>query len=93
MDSKNKNVLTVKEKNGKEVEYEILFEFYNEKNKKNYVGYTDNKKDEFDNLYVYASIYDPTLKNKTLQPIETEEEWDAIETIFSKLPDLNKEGE
>ena len=76
---------------GKEVEYEVLFEFYDEKSKKNYVGYTDNQKDEFDNILVYASIFDPTGKDKTLYPIETEEEWDIIETIFSKLPDINKE--
>ena len=51
----------------------------------------DNQKDDFDNILVYASIFDPTGKDKTLYPIETEEEWDVIETIFSKLPDVNKE--
>ena len=45
MDKNNKNVIIAKDENGKEVEYEVLFEFYDEKNKKNYVGYTDNQKD------------------------------------------------
>ena len=49
------------------------------------------QKDDFDNILVYASIFDPTGKDKTLYPIETEEEWDVIETIFSKLPDVTKE--
>ena len=91
MNKNNKNVIIAKDENGKEVEYEGLFEFYDEKNKKNYVGYTDNQKDDFDNISVYASIFDPTGKDKTLYPIETEEEWDVIETIFSKLPDVTKE--
>ena len=88
----NKNVIIAKDENGKEVEYEVLFEFYNEENNKNYVGYTDNKTDEFDNILVYASTFDPTGNDKTLYPIETDEEWDVIETIFSKLPDI-KNGE
>ena len=50
MDKNNKNVIIAKDENGKEVEYEVLFEFYDEKNKKNYVGYTDNQKDDFDNI-------------------------------------------
>jgi len=93
MDKNNKNMITALNEEGKEVEYEVLFEFYDEKNGKNYVGYTDNKTDEFDNILVYASIFDPTGKDKTLYPIETDEEWDIIETIFSKLPDMSKEGE
>ena len=89
---KNKNMIIAKDENGKDTEYEVLFEFYDEANNKNYVGYTDNKTDEFDNILVYASIFDPTGKDKTLYPIETDEEWDVIETIFSKLPDI-KNGE
>lgn len=90
-DNENKNVIIAKDEKGMEVEYEVLFEFYDEETKKNYVGYTDNTTDEFDNILVYASIFDPTGKDKTLYPIETDEEWDVIETIFSKLP-INKEG-
>ena len=93
MNQKNKNILTVLNNKKEEEVFEILFEFYDAKSGKNYVGYTDNKKDEFDNLLVYASTFDPTGEDKTLYPIETEEEWDIIETIFSKLPDINNEGE
>ena len=67
----NKNVIIAKDENGKSVEYEILFEFYDETSKKNYVGYTDNKTDEFDNILVYASIFDPTGKDKTLYPLSS----------------------
>ena len=84
----NKNVIIAKDDKGLEVEYEILFEFYDENSGKNYVGYTDNKTDEFGNILVYASTFDKTLKDKYLYPIETDEEWDIIETIFSKLPDM-----
>ena len=91
MEANNKNIFTAKNENGKEEEYEILFEFYDEKAQKNYIGYTNNKKDAFDNTLVYASIYDPTGKDKTLYPIKTEEEWEIIEMIFSKLPQVNEE--
>lgn len=88
---KNKNVITITNEDNKEIEYEVLFEYYDEERNKNYVGYTNNEMDEFDNVLVYASVFDPTGKDKTLYPIETEEEWDIIETIFSKLPELNGE--
>lgn len=88
----NKNVITITNEEGKELEYEVLFEYYDEERNKNYVGYTDNQTDEFDNIMVYASIFDPTGQDKTLYPIETEEEWDIIETVFSKLPELNGEN-
>ena len=87
----NKNVIIAKDEKGKEVEYEILFEFCNEENGKNYIGYTDNKTDDFGNILVYASTYDKMGKDKNLYPIETEEEWDIIETIFSKLPNIKQE--
>lgn len=70
---------------GKEVKYEILFTYEDEKTKKNYMAYTDNTQDDDGNTKVYASIYNPEEENPVLLPIETDEEWKMIEAILTSL--------
>lgn len=70
---------------GKDIECEALFTFEGKENGKNYIVYTDNTLDEDGNTKVYASIYDPEKEDQNLQPIETEEEWNMIETILDEL--------
>lgn len=79
-----KKILKITDKNGKEMEYEILSTFFFAKTKKNYVIYTDNTKDKQGNLNIYASIYYPTDDTR-LDNIETEEEWNVVESILEKL--------
>ena len=89
MNNKN-SVFTAKDENGKIVEYEVLFTFDSDQTKKSYVIYTDHTKE--DGLErVFANVYDKTGKDKTLKPIETEEEWNTIETILSKLEENGNE--
>lgn len=78
---------------GKEVRYEILFTYENEKNKKNYMAYTDNTQDDDGNTKVYASIYNPEEENPVLLPIETDEEWKMIEAILTSLSNNEEEKE
>ena len=78
-----------------EVECEVLLTFESNETGKNYIVYTDNTLDEEGNTKVYASIYDPLEPNTKLQPIETEEEWELIETILEELQNAagsNNEG-
>lgn len=70
--------LKVIDENGNEMAYEILCAYKLEKTGKNYVVYTDNKKDEDGDLNIYASIYYPH-DNSKLDYIETEEEWREVE--------------
>ena len=79
-----KKMLKLINKNGKEIEYEILSAFQLAKTGKNYVVYTDNTNDEQGNLNVFASIYYPD-DDSMLDPIETEEEWDAVESALASL--------
>ena len=72
---------------GAEVECEALFTFESEETGKNYIVYTDNSLDEEGNTKVFASIYDPDVDETKLLPIETEEEWNVIETILEQLQD------
>lgn len=86
-----KNSFTMIDENGVEVTYDVLFTFESEETHKNYIVYTDNKKDFSGNIEVYASIYDPNNPNSKLEAIQTEKEWKVIETILDTLQEeLNK---
>lgn len=83
----NNNIFNIKDENGKNVECEILFTFESPETKKNYIVYTDNTKDAAGAVKVYANIYDKTGASKELLPLETEEEWNTVESILAKLED------
>ena len=90
MIEEGKNKFTVVDNEGKEVECEVLFTFESDETKKNYIVYTDNTKDEIGNIKVYASIYDPKNETTKLDPIETEKEWNIIESILDTLQEEAK---
>ena len=71
------NSLYVKDENGKEKRFIILFTFDNESTQKQYVVYQDPDGKTED---VYASIYDD---QGNLYPIEDEEEWDMVEEVIN----------
>ena len=81
----DKNSFIMKDENGKETKYDVLFTFESEETGKNYIAYTDNSIDETGKIEVYASIYDPSNPNSKLEPIETDKEWKVIETILETL--------
>ena len=85
MDEAKKNIFTIVNDEGKEVECEVLFTFDSEETKKHYIVYTDNTQDESGNTKVYASIFDPTGESTTLVPIESEKEWRVVENILASL--------
>lgn len=79
------NTFTVIDDNGREIVYHVLFTFESEETNKSYIVYTDNSKDETGQIQVFASIYDPNNPQSTLEAIETEKEWQVIETILSTI--------
>lgn len=90
MDTNNK-VFLAKDNKGVEREFEIIYKFDSDQTKRSYLIYTDGEKEE-GRVKVYANIYDKTGTNRNLIPIETEEEWNTIEALLSKLEDLNNEN-
>lgn len=84
------NTFKVIDKDGKEIEFEILFTFESDETNKNYMVYTDNTKDENGNTKVYASVFKPDAEPLELLPVETEREWKIIETIISSITEENK---
>lgn len=84
------NTFKVIDKDGKEIEFEILFTFESDETNKNYMVYTDNTKDENGNTKVYASVFKPDAESLELLPVETEREWKIIETIINSITEENK---
>ena len=85
------NKIVVINEKGKEVEYEVLFTFESDETERNYIVYTDNKKDKKGNTQVYASIYKEDKKGRTeMIPIESEKEWKVIETILESIQNESK---
>lgn len=86
MEEKNmENTFKIVNNNGEEVMCDVLFTFDSEETKKSYIVYTDNSKDADGNVQVFASIYDPSKEDQTLEPIKTDQEWKVIETILNTL--------
>ncbi len=79
----NEMFFTVYNDEGKEVECEVLFT--TERNGVNYIVYTDNTIDEDGDTCVYASIFDPDAEDQPLLPIETDEEWNFIGQLLTKI--------
>ena len=79
------NTFTMLDDDGVETTYDVLFTFESEENGKNYITYTDNTLDENGNVVVYASTYDPNDPQSRLEAVETEKEWEVIETILETL--------
>ena len=88
MDEKKK--FTVLDENGRQVVCEPLFTFDSDETKKQYVVYTDNSKDEYGNVRVFASIYNITDKGGELLPIKTDKEWKIIETILETIQEESR---
>lgn len=82
---KNEGLFTIVNDKGEEIECEVLFTFDSDETKKSYIVYTDNTVDEAGSTKVYASVYDPTGKDKSLNPIETDAEWQVIENVFASI--------
>ena len=79
-----KLVFKITNEQGKNIEYEELYTFKNEKTGKNYMVYTDNSIDEDGKVRVFAS-YAPSLDDKKLRPIENDDEWDFVEETINTL--------
>ena len=90
MDKENK--FKVIDKDGKEIEFEVLFTFESDETHKNYMVYTDNSTDKEDNVRVYASVFKPDDEPLELLPVETEREWKIIETILDSIQEENKKN-
>lgn len=79
----NKNLFTIINDKGEAIECEVVLTIDSKEYGKSYIVYTDHTMDENDNYKTYASIYDPTGNDLTLKPVETDEEWEMIESVLA----------
>lgn len=91
MNNENGRYFTVTDESGKTLEYEILFTFDSEETKKSYIVFTDNNKDEEGSIITYAATYNKDGKKLELQDIETEHEWNLVESILSQIEEKTNE--
>lgn len=80
-----KDSFILRDENGKETKYDVLFTFDNEETEKSYIVYTDNSLDEKGNVQVFASTFIPNSNDTRLMPVETEKEWKIIEIILEEI--------
>jgi uncharacterized protein YrzB (UPF0473 family) len=82
--SEENSTFTVIDPNGKSIQCEILFTFDSEDFNKSYIVYTDHSTDEYGVERVYASIYDPSGADLSLQEIKTKAEWEMIDHLLNE---------
>ena len=85
MTNEKERYFTVTDNKGVSVEYEILFTFDSDETKKSYIVFTDNNEDEDGSVITYAATYLKDGDKLNLSDIETEKEWDLIETLLAQI--------
>ncbi len=79
----NKNLFSIVTDKGETLECEVVLTIDSDEFNKSYIVYTDHSMDENGNYVTYASIYDPSGKDLKLYPVESDEEWDMIESVLA----------
>ena len=87
----NSGKIIIKNDQNEEIECDVLFTFNNNETNKSYIVYTDNTKDEFGNVKVFANTYDEFSDSGILGTVDTEEEWGIIEQILSSINDKEED--
>ena len=94
MSKKDISYFTVTDKDGKKIDYEILFTFESDETDKKYIVYTDNELDKDEMIKTYASIYEEDGKELKLTPITDDKEWNLVEKLINQATEeieTNKE--
>lgn len=80
-----KKMMSIVAEDGTVEEVEVILAFEFKDNKKEYVIYTKNEKDENDNVTVYVSNVDRSSGEPKLMGVEDEEEWNRIKDVLREL--------
>ncbi len=81
----DKRLMSIVSEDGTVEEVEVILAFEFKDNKKEYVIYTKNEKDENDNVTVYVSNVDRSSGEPKLMGIDDEEEWNRIKDVLREL--------
>ena len=80
-----KKIMKIVSDDGSSEEVEVVFAFEFKDNKKEYVIYTKNERDEDNNITVYVSNVDRSNGETKLLGVESEEEWNRIKDVLREL--------
>ena len=80
-----KKMMKIVSEDGSIEEVEVIFAFEFKDNKKEYVIYTKNERDEDNNITVYVSNVDRSNGEPRLLGVESEEEWNRIKDVLREL--------
>ena len=80
-----RDIMTIVGEDGSEEKVEVVLAFEFKDNKKEYVVYTKNEKDENGNVTVYVSNVNRESGSPELLGVESEEEWARIKDVLREL--------
>lgn len=80
-----KKMMKIVSDDGSSEEVEVVFAFEFKDNKKEYVIYTKNERDEDNNITIYVSNVDRSNGETKLLGVENEEEWNRIKDVLREL--------
>ncbi len=84
----DKEKITI-EKDGKEVQCDILFTFDSEDTNKSYIGYTDNTIAKNGRKNIYVSSFDPLNGPSKLENITDEKELVMVRDVLKEIDSSN----
>lgn len=77
--------ITIKTENGKDLEANVITFLKDEETNKEYVFYTFDDEDGEVEAKIYASVFVENASGYELLPIESEEEWKALQEEIVRL--------
>ena len=84
----DKEKITI-EKDGKEIQCDILFTFDSEDTNKSYIGYTDNTIAKNGRKNIYVSSFDPLNGPSKLENITDEKELVMVRDVLKEIDSSN----
>ena len=85
MDNKNRKQLTIISEDGSKEVVEVIAAFKFKDNEQQYVVYTQNEKDQNNNITVYVSRLIEEGDTPRLVGIETDDEWSKVKDVLREL--------
>ena len=79
-------------KNGKDIECEVLFTFDSEDTGKAYIGYTDHSIAANGRKNIYVSAFDPILGYGQLEDITDEKELAMVRDVLAEIDRQSRES-
>mgnify|MGYP004498803981 FL=1 len=80
-----KKMMTIVNEDGTEEDVEVVVAFEFKDNKKEYVVYTKNERDDSNNIIVYVSNVDRSNGEPNLIGVEDESEWARVKDVLREL--------